>query len=185
MMPNHLRQHWLLNRRHFLRGVGAAIALPLLECMTPLHAAVAAAADKPRRSVFVYIPNGVNVLTWQVTKAGRDYQLSEPLLPLEKHRQNMTPISGLYHAGGLGQAHECAKVWLTAAKINQEGGAFRNSISCDQLMAEVTSPHTRFGSLELSISRGDTTLAWSRDGIPLPAEDNPKSVFNRLFGVES
>src|SRR5947208_5341768 len=139
-MGNVLAQKWLLSRRHFLRGVGAAVAFPLLNCMTPLGSVAAAAtvAAKPRRSVFVYIPNGVNVLTWQVTKAGRDYQLSEPLLPLEKHRQNMTPISGLYHAGGLGQAHECAKVWLTAAKINQEGGAFRNSISCDQLMAEVT-----------------------------------------------
>ena len=51
-------------------------------------------------------------------------------------------------------------------------------------MAEVTSKQTRFGSLELSISRGPTTLAWSRDGVPLPAEDNPKTVFNRLFGAE-
>ncbi len=185
-MGNILSQKWLLNRRHFLRGVGAAVALPLLDCMTPLRgaAATAAAAAKPRRSVFVYIPNGVNVLTWQITQAGRDYQLSEPLLPLEKHRPNMTPISGLYHTGGIGRAHECAKIWLTAAKISQEGGAFRNSISCDQLMAEVTSPLTRFGSLELSISRGDTTLAWSKDGVPLPAEDNPRTVFNRLFGVE-
>jgi len=182
-MSNILSQKWLISRRHMLRGLGATVALPLLDCMRPLKAATATLA-KPKRSVFVYIPNGVNVLTWQITKAGRDYQLSEPLMPLEKHRQNMTPISGLYHAGGLGQAHECAKIWLTAAKINQEGGAFRNTVSCDQLMAEVTSKETRFGSLELSISRGDTTLGWSPDGIPLPAEDNPKTVFNRLFGTE-
>jgi hypothetical protein len=182
-MSNFLSQRWLLNRRHFLRGLGAAVALPLLDCMKPLRAA-AEVVKKPRRSVFVYIPNGVNVLTWQITQAGKDYQLSEPLLPLEKHRDNMTPISGLYHPTGLGQAHECAKIWLTAAKINQEGGAFRNSVSADQLMAEQTAKETRFGSLELSISRGTTTLAWSRDGIPLPAEDNPKTVFNRLFGVE-
>jgi hypothetical protein len=182
-MSNILKQNWLISRRHMLKGLGATIALPLLDCMKPLRA-LAAAAEKPRRSVFVYIPNGVNVLTWQITKAGRDYELSEPLKPLEKHRQNMTPISGLYHANGIGQAHECAKIWLTAAKISQEGGAFRNTISADQLMAEVTAPQTRFGSLELSISRGPTTLAWSRDGIPLPAEDNPKTVFNRLFGAE-
>ncbi len=182
-MSNILKQNWLISRRHLLRGIGATIALPLLDCMRPLRA-LAAAVEKPKRSVFVYIPNGVNVLTWQITKAGRDYELSEPLQPLEKHRANITPISGLHHPNGIGQAHECQKVWLTAAKVSQEGGAFRNTISADQMMAEVTSPHTRFGSLELSISRGPTTLAWSRDGIPLPAEDNPKTVFNRLFGVE-
>ena len=182
-MSNILSQNWLLNRRHMLRGIGAAIALPLLDCMRPLRAAESAVA-KPKRSVFVYIPNGVNVLTWQITKAGRDYELSEPLKPLEKHRANMTPISGLHHPNAIGQAHECQKVWLTGAKVSQEGGAFRNTISCDQMMAEVTSPLTRFGSLELSISRGPTTLGWSRDGIPLPAEDNPKTVFNRLFGAE-
>ena len=183
-MSNILTQNWLLSRRHLLRGLGATIALPLLDCMRPLRAAVAAAAEKPKRSVFIYLPNGVNVLTWQITKAGADYQFSEPLQSLEKHRANLTPISGLHHPNGLGQAHECAKIWLTAAKVSQEGGAFRNTVSADQLMAEVTSPHTRFGSLELSISRGPTTLGWSRDGIPLPAEDNPKTVFNRLFGAE-
>jgi hypothetical protein len=181
-MSNILGQKWLLNRRHFLRGAGAAVALPLLNCMTPLRGAAVAA--RPRRSVFVYIPNGVNVLTWQITRAGADYQLSEPLKSLERHRANITPISGLHHPNGIGQAHECAKIWLTGAKISQEGGAFRNTVSCDQLMAEVTAPETRFGSLELSISRGDTTLGWSRDGVPLPAEDSPQVVFNRLFGVE-
>ena len=182
-MRNILGQKWLLNRRHFLRGAGATIALPLLNCMTPLRAATAEKA-KPRRSVFIYIPNGVNVLTWQITQAGANYQLSEPLKSLEKHRANITPISGLHHPHGIGQAHECGKIWLTGAKISQEGGAFRNTVSCDQLMAEVTAPHTRFGSVELSISRGDTTLGWSRDGVPLPAEDNPRNVFNRLFGAE-
>jgi hypothetical protein len=111
--------------------------------------------------------------------------------PLEKHRANITPISGLHHPGGLGTAHVCGDLWLTAAKLSQEGGAYRNSVSCDQLMAEVTSPHTRFSSLELSVAGGTgapgnvvNTLSWSRDGIPLPAEDNPKNVFNRLFGEE-
>ena len=182
-MSNILSQKWLLSRRHVLRGLGATIALPLLDCMSPLRAATAPAA-KPRRSVFIYIPNGVNVLTWQITKAGRDYELSTPLKSLEKHRANITPISGLHHPNGIGQAHECQKVWLTAAKVSQEGGAFRNTVSADQLMAEVTAPLTRFSSLELSISRGTTTLAWSRDGVPLPAEDNPKTVFTRLFGAE-
>ena len=182
-MSNIISQKWLTSRRTFLRGAAASIALPLLDCMTPLRAAAEVAA-LPKRSVFVYIPNGVNVLTWQITQAGKGYQFSEPMKSLEKHREVLTPISGLHHPNGLGQAHECEKIWLTGAKVSQEGGAFRNSISADQLMADVAAPHTRFSSLELSVSRGNTTLAWSRDGVPLPADDSPKNVFNRLFGAE-
>lgn len=180
-MSNILSQKWLLNRRHFLRGVGAALALPLLDCMSPLRGAPAASA-KPKRSVFIYIPNGVNVLTWQITKAGRDYELSTPLRSLDQHRANITPISGLHHPNGIGSLHECEKVWLTGARIRQDSPTFRNSVSCDQLMAEVTGPNTRFGSLELSVGRGNSTLAWSRDGVPLPAEDSSKVAFQRLFG---
>jgi hypothetical protein len=178
-----------LDRRTFLRGAGAAVALPLLDCMIPLRAQDA--VQKPRRAVFVYIPNGVNVLTWQITKAGPDYVMPEPMKPLEKHRALLTPISGLHHPNGIGQAHVCADTWLTGAKIGQDGGSYKNSVSCDQLIAEVTSPQTRFASLELSISAGvgqpnnSSTLSFSRDGIPLPAEDNPRTVFQRLFGEEA
>ena len=189
-MSAFLSQRWLLDRRHFLRGAGASVALPLLQCMQPLRAATAEPASQPRRSVFVYIPNGVNVLTWQITSAGREYVMPEPMKPLARHRERITPISGLHHPNGIGQAHVCADTWLTAAKISQEGGAYKNTISADQVIAEVTSPKTRFASLELSISAGvgqpnnSTTLSFSRDGVPLPAEDNPKTVFNRLFGEE-
>jgi len=190
-MSNILTQRWLLSRRHFLRGLGATVALPLLDCMKPLRAVAAEEPAKPRRAVFVYIPNGVNVLTWQITKAGADYELSAPMRSLERHRADITPMSGLYHPGGLGTAHVCGDLWLTGAKLSQEGGAYRNSVSCDQLMAETTSVHTRFSSLELSLAGGTgtpgnviNTLSWSRDGIPLPAEDNPRNVFNRLFGEE-
>jgi hypothetical protein len=186
-MSNFLSQRWLLSRRHFLRGVGAGVALPLLNAMTPLRASDAPA--KPRRSVFVYIPNGVNGMTWQVAKSGREFELSPALRPLEKHRQEFTIFSGLHHPNGLGQAHVCADTWLTGAKIDaQSARQYHNTISCDQLMAEVTSRDTRFASLELSIASGtgqpnnSSTLAFSRDGVPLPAEDNPRNVFDRLFG---
>ena len=191
-MSNILSQRWLLNRRHFLRGLGATVALPLLNAMVPSRvAAAAAAASKPRRSVFVYIPNGVNGMTWQVKQSGRDYELSQALQPLAKHREDFTVFSGLHHPNGLGQAHVCADTWLTGAKIDaQSGRKYENSVSCDQLMAEVVGQQTRFSSLELSISSGtgqpfgSSTLAFSRDGVPLPAEDNPRVVFNRLFGEE-
>ncbi len=190
-MAHILSQRWLLSRRHFLRGIGATVALPLLGAMTSLRASDAGASAKPRRAVFVYIPNGVNGMTWQVTNPGRGYELSPSLLPLEKHREEFTVFSGLHHPNGLGQAHVCADTWLTGAKIDaQSARQYHNTISCDQMMAEVTSQHTRFASLELSISSGtgqpnnSTTLAFSRDGVPLPAEDNPRNIFDRLFGVE-
>lgn len=175
-----------LDRRTVLRGVGATLALPLLDCMRPATATAAEKAKaitKPKRSVFIYLPNGVNTLTYQIQQAGKGYELTSPLKSLEKHRANITPISGLYHPNGIGQAHECDKIWLTGAKISQEGGAFRNTVSADQLMAEVAAPHTRFPSLELTVTGG--TLAWSRDGVPLPAERRPKVVFERLFGEEA
>jgi len=189
-MSNFLKQRWLLDRRHFLRGVGAAIALPLLDAMKPIGAA-AAEPDKPRRSVFVYIPNGVNGMAWQCTKPGKDFDLSPSLKPLGRHRDAFTVFSGLHHPNGLGQAHVCADTWLTGAKIDaQSARKYENTISVDQVMAEVTGQQTRIPSLELSISAGtgrplnSSTLSFSRDGVPLPAEDNPRQVFTRLFGEE-
>lgn len=189
-MSNILTHKWLLNRRHVLRGIGASVALPLLDCMVPLRVsaadAAASKAAKPKRSVFIYIPNGVNMLTWQITQGGREYQFSESLKSLEMHRAVVTPISGLHHPLGIGSRHNCDRVWLTGQAAPQEAPTFKNSVSVDQLMAEVTAPQTRFGSLELSIGRGSaSSLAWSRDGVPLPAEDLPKTVFNQLFGVEA
>ena len=188
-MSNIQSQRWLLSRRHFLRGVGTTMALPLLDAMTPLRAA--AAPSSPRRSVFVYIPNGVNGMTWQCKTSGKGYELSESLKPLSKHREDFTVFSGLHHPNGIGQAHVCADTWLTGAKIDaQSARKYENTVSVDQIMAEVTGVHTRFPSLELSIGSGtgaplnSTTLAFSRDGVPLPAEDNPRLIFNRLFGEE-
>ena len=191
-MANIQSQRWLLGRRHFLRGIGATMALPLLDAMMPLRVTAAdAAASKPKRSVFVYIPNGVNGMTWQCTQSGRDYALSPSLQPLAKHRDDFTVFSGLHHPNGIGQAHVCADTWLTGAKIDaQAARKYENTISCDQVMAEVAGRHTRFPSLELSIASGTgrplgtNTLAFSRDGVPLPAEDNPRHIFDRLFGQE-
>lgn len=192
-MPHFLAQRWLISRRHLLRGFGATIALPLLDAMAPLRSRGAAASSgKPRRSVFVYIPNGVNGMTWQVTKAGKGYDLSPSLKPLAAHREDFTVFSGLHHPRCLGQAHICADTWLTGAGIeSQSGRKYENSISCDQLIAETVGQHTRFPSLELSIAAGTgqpfntSTLAFSREGVPLPADDNPKLIFQRLFGEEA
>ena len=172
-------QKWRLSRRHLLRGVGASIALPMLNCM---EAAASRKVSQPKRSVFLYIPNGVNTLTWQIEKAGKDYEFPDVLKSLEPHRQDITPISGMYHPNVLGKAHNCDQVWLTGADVPRDGGAFRNTVSADQLMAEVQGVHTRFASLEMAME--GFSLAYSRDGIQIPAERNVKSIFERLFGEE-
>ncbi|MCB1077681.1 MAG: DUF1552 domain-containing protein, partial [Verrucomicrobiae bacterium] len=176
-MSNLNLNQWRISRRTVLRGLGASISLPLLDCM-----GAAASPEKPKRSVFLYIPNGVNTLTWQIQKAGKDYEFTAPLKSLEKHRADVTPISGLHHPMVIGKHHNCDKVWLTGANVPADGGAFRNSVSADQLMAEVQGSATRFSSLEMAIE--GHSLAWSRDGIQLPAERNTQNLFNQLFGVE-
>jgi hypothetical protein len=173
-MAHILSQNWLLNRRHVLRGFGVSLALPLFDCMRPLGAAET--AKRPKRSVFIYLPNGVNTLDYQILQTGADYKFSKSLLPLEKHRADITPISGLYHPHGLGHHHNCSTIWLTGGKIGQSE---RNTISVDQLMARVTAPQTRFTSLELS-NQGHS-LSWNADGIQLPSQGNPGVVFRELF----
>lgn len=168
---------WQISRRQVLRGLGASISLPLLDCMAAIPA-----PSKPKRSVFLYIPNGVNTLTWQIGKAGAEYEFTKPLQSLEKHRADITPISGLHHPMVIGKHHNCEKVWLTGANVPGDGGAFRNTVSADQMMAEVQGTSTRFSSLELAIE--GVSLAWSRDGIQIPAERNTQQIFNQLFGVE-
>ena len=84
------------------------MALPLLESMIPLRGAEK--SPRPERSVFMYIPNGVNTLDWQITDTGKGYQFSHTLKPLEKFRNVITPISGLHHPHGLGHHHNCYKI---------------------------------------------------------------------------
>ncbi len=172
-MNNFTTQSWLIDRRHVLRGLGSFIALPLLNCMCR---AEGAEAKSPRRSAFVYIPNGVNTLDFQITTVGEDCTFSRSLKPLEKHRSVVTPISGLHHPGGLGHHHNCQKIWLTGGQL---GPTDRNTISVDQQMAEVTSSHTRFHSLEIS-DRGES-LAWTADGIQLPGMSRCGEIFAYLF----
>ncbi len=171
------RQNWLLSRRHVLKGLGVALALPLLDCMRPLSGAdpLKRSTGKAQRSVFIYVPNGVNTLDYQITTSGADYKMSKSLQALEKHRAVITPISGLYHPNGLGNHHNCVKIWLTGGRLGQSD---RNTISVDQLIAQTTAQHTRFSSIELA---AQGALSWNADGIQLPAESNAGVVFRALF----
>lgn len=169
-----LSQSWLLDRRHALRAMGTCISLPMLECMVPLRAAEPPAM--PRRSAFIYLANGVHSLNYQITEAGRDFKFSRSLRPLEKHRNSITPISGLYHPGALSHHHNCISIWLTGGKL---GPSDRNTISVDQKMAEVTAQHTRYPSLEVALTQG--SLAWTADGVQLPAQRRCSEIFASLF----
>ncbi len=174
-MSNILRQSWLINRRHALRALGSCISLPFLECMVPLRALEQQAAS-PKRSAFIYLANGVHSLNYQITKPGKDYEFSRSLKPLEKHRQVITPISGLHHPGALSHHHNCISVWLTGGKL---GPSDRNTISVDQKMAEITAKHTRYPSMEVALT-GDS-LGWTADGVRLPSMRRCSEIFASLF----
>lgn len=173
-MSNYLSQRWLLDRRHALRALGSCISLPMLECMIPLRAAEK--TSTPKRSAFIYLANGVHSLNYQITKPGPDYEFSQSLAPLEKHRDVITPVSGLHHPGSLGHHHNCIKIWLTGGKL---GPSDRNTISVDQKMAEVTAQHTRYSSMEIAITQ--ESLAWTADGVQLPAMRRCSEIFASLF----
>lgn len=174
---NYLSQSWLIDRRHALKAMGSFISLPLLECMVPLRAA---AAEKitatPRRSAFIYLANGVHSLNYQITTQGKGYKFSRSLMPLEKHRDSITPISGLHHPGSLSHHHNCISIWLTGGKL---GPSDKNTISVDQKMAEVTAQHTRYPSLEVAITQ--ESLAWTADGVRLPAMRRCSEIFASMF----
>jgi hypothetical protein len=174
-MGHFLSQSWRIDRRHALRAMGSCISLPLLECMAPLRAAEQTTAA-PKRSAFIYLANGVHSLNYQITSPGRDYGFSRSLAPLEKHRDVITPISGLHHPGALSHHHNCISVWLTGGRL---GPSDRNTISIDQKMAEVTAQHTRFPSMEIAITQD--SLAWTADGVRLPAMRRCSEMFASLF----
>ncbi len=174
-MSNFLSQSWLIDRRHALRAMGTCISLPFLECMVPLRAAEAN-TETPRRSAFIYLANGVHSLNYQITTPGRDYQFSRSLKPLEKHREMITPISGLHHPGALSHHHNCISVWLTGGKL---GPSDKNTVSVDQMMAGITAKHTRYPSLEVALT--GESLAWTADGVRLPSMRRCSEIFASMF----
>ncbi len=174
-MGTFLSQSWLIDRRRALRALGSCISLPFLECMVPLRAAEAK-TESPKRCAFIYLANGVHSLNYQITTPGRDYQFARSLKPLEKHRDVMTPISGLYHPGALSHHHNCISVWLTGGQL---GPSDKNTISVDQKMAEITAQHTRYPSMEIALT-GDS-LGWTSDGVRLPSMRRCSEIFASLF----
>jgi hypothetical protein len=187
-----------ISRRLVLRGAGAAVSLPFLEAMLPrCHGAPSTFQALPKsesvqpRLLCCYVPNGVNILEWMPADTGGRYTLSPTLEALKDHRDDFTVISGLGHPHSKG-GHSGADTWLTGADLQARPGAdYTNTVSIDQLVAAEHGRHTRYPSLQLSDMSGtgaaghSHTLSFSLSGTPLPAENTPQRLFERLFVPES
>ena len=170
----------MLARRSFLKGVGVTLALPLLECMSPVFAR-AQQTQLPRRMLLISNNLGILPKLFFPTTTGADYDLSPYLKELSEFQKDFTVVSGLSHPGVVG-GHSTENCFLTAARGPTKSG-FRNQISLDQFAAEKMGQVTRFASLNLgvNIDKGNRSLSWTRDGVLLPAEDNALSVFRKMF----
>jgi hypothetical protein len=187
-----------LSRRHVLRGLGVSLSLPLLDAMIPAalgapskYKPLAKSMSVQPRVIYCYVPNGVNIAEWLPKGTGRNYQLSKSLSLLKEHRDDFTVLSGLGHPNSTG-GHTGADTWLTGADLKRVPGAdYTNSISVDQIIAEKHGKSTRFTSLQLADASGtgpalhSHTLSFDRSGTPLPAQNSPQRLFNRLFSPES
>ena len=183
---------WRLSRRTFLQGAGVSLALPLLEAM-----AEDAAKPSPKRFCAVYFPYGIvqrqegtPFAEWNWFPEGQegDFRFRRSHAALAPLRNDLTMLGGLSHPKGRKMGgHDTADNWLTAAELKE--GRLDNSVSLDQVLADRFGEQTRFSSLTLSTDGGvgeptrASTLSFSRTGQPIPAENKPRLVFDRLFGV--
>lgn len=179
-------------RRNFLRGAGAAIALPAFESLTPRLAAGETPKKLPARLVCVYTPHGVRNSQWYPKGTGSDYTLSPTLESLEPVRKEVSVLTGLCHprmSSNVG--HAAAGRWLTGVQENDrilvDFASPNQSHSMDQVVAAHLGNQTRWPSLQLSTEAGagipgrSNTLSFNSRGLPLPAMNNPRALFHRLF----
>jgi len=168
-----------LDRRTFLRGGGIAMGLPLLESMLPSSLRAASLQKQPdvRRMLAICSPLGIHTPLLFPQKAGRDYEVTPYLKPLQGLREKFTVMSGLMHPDVDG-GHSAEKSFLTGA-AHPGQPSFRNSISVDQYAAERMGHLTRVPSLTLSANH--TGLSYTRSGVQIPSETRPSRLFAKLF----
>jgi hypothetical protein len=143
------------------------------------------------RLICCYVPNGVNIFEWVPKNAGPNYTLSPTLATLANFRSDFTVITGLGHPNSQG-GHGGADTWLTAANLKSKPGQdYTNTVSADQLVANLHGKQTRLPSLQLSDMSGtgaaghSHTRSFDLHGTPLPAENSPRRLFERLFVPET
>ena len=182
-------------RRHFLRSSSAVIALPFLESLGfRRFASAAPAGSRPKRMVFLGMGFGVTKETWYPDRkqTGAKWSLTEGLKPLARHQPDLTLIQNLSNRYN-NEAHWGSTFWLTGAnRYAEPGQSFHNTISADQVAAEVFGRDTRFASVQLAAEDADASghgpglsLAWSRQGKPVSGFNNPVVAFHRLFSDEN
>lgn len=190
-----------LSRRTLLRGLGALMALPVLEQMEPSVARAAEPGAVPRRLAVFYVPCGIYMPNWTPRGTGRSWALSPTLQPLAPVKDDVLVLSGLshepgrpdqfgHHAAGTGAFLSCVKVRHT-----DEMSEVRAGVSMDQVAAKALRSQTRLASLELGNDGGDGTgscdanfscayarnISWAGPTSPRAKETNPQAVFDRLF----
>jgi len=170
--------HTPISRRAALKASGVAIALPLLESMNP--AIGREVAISPKRMVLICSTLGLHPPSLYPRTPGRDYESTDYLDLLKQHRNDFTLFSGLSHPDQQGkEPHDTEMTWLTSAR-NPGLGGFKNSISIDQYAAKELGYVTRFPSISLS-SNTKTSQSYTSNGVMIPAEDRPSSLFAKLF----
>ena len=190
-----------LGRRTFLRGAGATLALPFLDAMAP---ALSASTGSPaRRLGFFYIPNGAVMDKWTPAGAGANFEWSPILKPLEPLHEQITIVSGLGHRNadsfgdGNGDHSRASATWLTGVHPKRtEGADVQAGTTADQLAARELGQYTQLSSLELGMDANYlvgncengyscaymNTFSWRTPTTPNPTDNNPRVVFERLFG---
>jgi hypothetical protein len=172
-----------LDRRTFLRAAGVCIGLPLLDAMLPVGrgAERRAAAMRARRMLLISRPLGYHAPFFFPEKAGKDYEPTRYLKPLQDHRRDFTVFSGMSHRGYPGGHHaEVALLTGVAPEGVRDMGDIRNTISLDQEAAERLGGETRFPYLSLG-GGGTGALSWNRKGVKVPAEGRATQVFKQLL----
>jgi hypothetical protein len=192
-----------LSRRTVLRGLGTAVALPLLDAMVPALTALQKTPAAPvRRLGVVYHPNGVIYENWLPKGTGRDFTLSPVLEPLEPFRKQLVVITNLASqqaealGDGGGDHSRASGTYLTGVHIKKSDSVVGNGMSMDQIAARALERDTQLSSLQLTADDNSlvgacdvgyscaysSTLSWLTPTLPLMAENNPRVVFERLFG---
>ena len=188
-------------RRTMLRGIGAALALPLLDSMVPAFSATSKTAAKPiNRFGVVYVPNGMIMKNYLPATEGAEWEPTPTLSALEPFRKQVLVLSGLNSSptpGRPGGAHAKASTkFLTDVSPPTSETWLDAGISMDQILAQQTGKQTQLASLELAIESGETagacdtgfacpytnTISWKSANTPLPTQNNPRVIFERLFG---
>jgi hypothetical protein len=188
-------------RRTVLRGIGATLALPFLDSMVPALSAIAKTAAKPvNRFGVMYVPNGMIMKNYLPVAEGAAFEITPTLSPLAPFRERILVLSGLEcipTPGRPGGAHAKASTrFLTDVSPPTSETWLDAGVSMDQILAQETGKRTQLASLELAIESGETagacdtgyacpytnTISWKSQNTPLPTQNNPRVIFERLFG---